>query len=90
MNKRVVGIVGIVSVIILASFYVFKTQSDKELEPVFFEEPEQAELEIPEEPQFKYGIPLEIFEIEEGNIKRNQTFADIILPYNISHQDIFT
>lgn len=87
MNKRVVGIVG---VIIIASFYIYKTQNNEELEPEFFEETEQAELEIPEEPQFKYGIPLELFELEEGKIKRNQTFADILLPYNISHQDIFT
>lgn len=90
MNKRVVGIVGVVVVIIIASFYIFKTQNNEELEPEFFEETEQAELEIPEEPQFKYGIPLELFELEEGKIKRNQTFADILLPYNISHQDIFT
>ena len=90
MNKKSVGIVGIAAVVILTSFFIFKSKSNPEVEPEFFDEVEQVELEIPEEPQFKYGIPLDLFELEEGKIKRNQTFADILLPYNISHQDIFT
>lgn len=53
----------------------------EELAEEFFEEAE---------PLFKFGIPIELFETEEGRIKRNQTFADILLPYGLSRQDIFT
>lgn len=90
MNKRIAGIAGLVIVAVAVTFFIFKSQNNEPVEPDFFEEPEEAIIEEPVEPQFKFGIPLELFELEEGKIKRNQTFADILLPYNLSHQDIYT
>lgn len=90
MNKKLAGIAGLVAAVIIASLFIFKSQPTEVIEPELFEEVEQAELETPYEPQFKFGIPLDLFELKEAKIKRNQTFADLLLPYNISHQDIFT
>lgn len=91
MNKRIAGIAGTALVAVAVLFFIFKSQNNQVEDPEFFEEAsEEAILEEPVEPQFKYGIPLELYEVEEGKIRRNQTFADILLPYNLSHQDIFS
>lgn len=79
-----------VIVAVAVTFFIFKSQNNEPVKPDFFGEPEEAVIEEPVEPQFKFGIPLDLFELEEGSIKRNQTFADILLPYNVSHQDIYT
>lgn len=90
MNKKIAGIAGTALVAVVVTFFIFKSQTKEVSEPDFFEESDEAFIEEPIEPQFKFGIPLELFETEEGQIKRNQTFADILLPYNLSHQDIYT
>ncbi len=55
-------------------------------------QPEEVAVEqVPEiiEPEYRFGIEVNDFEILEGKIKRNQTFADLLLPYNVSRQDIY-
>ncbi|WP_420388496.1 peptidoglycan DD-metalloendopeptidase family protein [Roseivirga sp.] len=89
MNKRVAGIAGLVLVAVAVTFFIFKSQRDQ-VDPELFEEAEEELVEEVVEPQFKFGIPLDLYDVEEGNIRRNQTFADILLPYNLSHQDIYT
>lgn len=90
MNKRIAGIAGTVLVAVAVTFFIFKSQNNEPVEDNLFEDSGEVSLDEPAEPQFKYGIPLELFELEEGSIRRNQTFADILLPYNVSHQDIYT
>ena len=90
MNKRFAGVAGAVAVLVVAALLVFKTQKNRGLEA---EETDLSAEELVEEaiePQFKFGIPLDLFEIEEGRIRRNQTFADLLFPFNLSNQDIFT
>ncbi len=89
MKRKFAGIAGAVVVVILSSYLAFHYSSQEVKEPDFFEQSEEYVEEVVEEGQFKFGIPLEIFEIQEGRVKRNQTFADILLPFNISHQDIY-
>lgn len=90
MNKRIAGIAGTILVAVAVIFFIFKSQNNEPVEESIFEDSGEVSLDEPATPQFKYGIPLDLFELEEGSIRRNQTFADILLPYNISHQDIYT
>ena len=68
MNKRIAGIAGLVIVAVAVTFFIFKSQNNEPVEPDFFDEPEEAIIEEPVEPQFKFGIPLELFDLEEGKI----------------------
>lgn len=40
-------------------------------------------------PEFLYGIDISNLEADKGKIRRNQTIADILKPYQVSRQDIF-
>ena len=90
MNKKIAGIAGTALVAVAVTFFIFKSQNNEVADPEFFDELPEASIEEPVEPQFKFGIPLDLYEVEEGKIKRNQTFADILLPFNLSHQDIYS
>ena len=48
-----------------------------------FESPSITELEQIED-QYKFGLPLNLFQVKEGKIKWSETFADILLPYNVT------
>lgn len=90
MNKRLVAILGLsLLAIITLGYFLIPTSTPIDESDIFEED---IALELDEEPEalFKYGIPVELFEVTEGRIRRNQTFADILLPYNMSRQDIFT
>lgn len=41
-------------------------------------------------PTLYYGIPIDSFEVVEGNVKWNQNLSEILTEYNISYQDIHT
>lgn len=88
MSKRLIGIV--VGVVVALGVIVYLTV------PAANEVPEATEQqvaieEIPVviEPEYRFGIEVSDFEILEGKIKRNQTFADLLLPYNVSRQDVY-
>lgn len=90
MNKRLAAIVAIgLIAIVTAVYFTSKPTLVIDENEVFPGEFSEGMFEDTE-PLFKFGIPLELFDIQEGRIKRNQTFADIVLPYGISRQDIFT
>ena len=90
MNKRLVAILGLSLITIFIASYFLIPNTTLIDESDVLEEDVLEELVEEPETLFKYGIPLELFEVTEGRIKRNQTFADILLPYNMSRQDIFT
>ncbi|PTN08652.1 M23 family metallopeptidase [Mangrovibacterium marinum] len=50
-------------------------------------QPEAEEVVVPE-PVFKFGLPVDSFQIDAGTIKRNQNLSDILLPYGVSYQTI--
>lgn len=90
MNKRLIALVAIcLMAVIVAVYFTSKPSLVIDENEVFPEELAEEFFEEAE-PLFKFGIPIELFETEEGRIKRNQTFADILLPYGLSRQDIFT
>lgn len=88
MNRRIAGIAGGVVVVLVAGLYYFTrpTQTDP---PDTSVEPEMAEEVIEAEPNLLFGIDADAYKIVEGKIKRNQTIADILAPYNVSRQEIF-
>jgi murein DD-endopeptidase MepM/ murein hydrolase activator NlpD len=88
MNKRLIGIVGGVVVALVTILYLTIPVSEETTVP---QAEEVAVEEIPEvvEPEYRFGIKVNDFELLEGQIKRNQTFADLLLPYNVSRQDIY-
>lgn len=88
MNKRVLGIAAGMVVAIGAILYLtLPSGTDLPESP----NPEILEDPIAEEPQrvFQFGIDVTDLEVHEGSIRRNQTFADILQPFNVSRQDIF-
>ena len=36
-----------------------------------------------------YGIPMELYQIEEGRVRRNQTLSDLLSPLGLSMQEIY-
>ncbi len=90
MNKRLAALLSVcLLAIVITIYFVSKPSINFDENEVFPDELSEETFEAPE-PLFKFGIPVELFEMEEGRIKRNQTFADILLPFDVSRQDIFT
>jgi len=88
MNKKLVSIIVLVVLTVALSIGYFNANVEKE-EPL----EEEMELVVEEEvvePEFLFGISLDEYKLVKGKIKRNQTFADIVNPYNTNLQDIFT
>ncbi|KYG78594.1 murein DD-endopeptidase MepM/ murein hydrolase activator NlpD [Roseivirga ehrenbergii] len=85
--KKNLGLASVVSLVVVVVLYFYFS---KESNPFIEEDiPTNEVAEIPE-PLYKFGIPLDEYQMLEGKIKRNQTIADILLPFNISNQDIFS
>ena len=83
-NLGLASVVGLVVVVVL--YFYFSRESASYIE----EEIPLEEVTVIPEPIYKFGIPLDQYQILDGKIKRNQTIADILLPFNISNQDIFS
>tara|TARA_R110001592_G_scaffold32156_3_gene112671 strand:+ start:2059 stop:3336 length:1278 start_codon:yes stop_codon:yes gene_type:complete len=83
-NLGLASVVGLVVVVVL--YFYFSRESTPYIEE---EIPMNEVADIPE-PLYKFGIPVDQYQVLEGKIKRNQTIADILLPFNISNQDIFS
>ena len=90
MNKKLLGFVGGAVVIISILTYVFVFQSKTDSNDIPEEELVLEEPEPIVEPEYRYGLSLDEYQIEEGQVKRNQTFAEILEGYNLSLQDIYT
>jgi murein DD-endopeptidase MepM/ murein hydrolase activator NlpD len=88
MNKKYlavgVSIIGFLTLIIV--LYNPRSVEPTPVQDDFVVE-QEAEV-IP--PEYKFGISLDAYKTLEGKIKRNETIADILLPYNISNQDVFS
>ena len=88
MNKRLLGIAGGVTVAIAAILYLAWPSGSDLSEPGSVQET-ITEPVVEAEPEYRFGIDITDLEVYEGKIKRNQTFADVLQPYNVSRQDIF-
>jgi murein DD-endopeptidase MepM/ murein hydrolase activator NlpD len=88
MNKKYLA-VGVSMIGLLTLIIVLYNSRSVEPTPVQddFVVEQEAEV-IP--PEYKFGISLDAYKTLEGKIKRNETIADILLPYNISNQDVFS
>lgn len=90
MNKRLAALIAVCLIALITTVYFISKPTFTIDENEVFPDEFSAGAFEDAVPLFKFGIPLELFDTEEGKIKRNQTFADILLPFNVSRQDIFT
>lgn len=88
MNKKLLTIALLIILTVTLSITYFNRQI--EAEPMDEDLVEEQSVEEIIEPEYLYGLSLDEFEIVQDQIKRNQTFADLVNPYNVSLQDIFT
>lgn len=89
MKQQYFGMIAISVVLIgvILFFWLKKpNQSPPELIDIVPTEVAQVEVEVPE---MRFGIELGDYKVVEAKIRRNQTIADILFPYNISRQQIF-
>lgn len=87
MHKRVITISVLVVFTAILSIGYFNANVEPSVldeEPVVITPVEEEEVEK------LFGLPLNEYKIEQGQIKRNETFADLVEDYNIDLQDIFT
>ena len=89
MNKRNFIILGACLAVALWAGYMLWDSPKIPTTEDIFETPEVTELEQIED-QYRFGLPLNLFEVKEGKIKWSQTFADILLPYDVSPGQINT
>lgn len=88
MNKKLLTIAVLVVVTVVLSISYFNAKI--EAEPIGEELIEEELVDEVKAPFYLYGLSLDDYAIEQGKIKRNQTFADLVDPFNVSLQDIFT
>jgi len=50
---------------------------------------ESVEPDTPLPVEDSYGLPLDLYHIEEGKVRQNQTLADILLPFGLTMQEIY-
>lgn len=68
------------------SIYQRSYQTEKTL--VVQEERENIDSVIVKAPTLHYGIPVDSFQIAEGEVRRNQNLSEILSEYNVSYQDL--
>lgn len=88
MNKKLItiSVLVIFTVVLTIGYFNANVEKPKEVEVPVEMEPTAEEIA----PEYMFGILLDDYEIVQGKIKRNQTFADIVNRYNTNLQDIFT
>ena len=89
MNNRNLGIIA-VSVVLIGVGLFFAVKKQNQPLPDIGETTEIATIEVaPEVPELLFGIDVKNYKALEGKIRRNQTIADILSPYNISRKQIY-
>ena len=67
----------IIPVLILAGLFFLKKRSDLELTPTDKAKPVLIDSVENQEINYKYGFPIDNFQLEEFKVKRNQTLSVI-------------
>jgi len=89
MNNRNLGIIA-VSVVLIGIVLFFAIKKQNQPLPEIGKTTEIATVEVaPEVPELLFGIDVKNYKSLEGKIRRNQTIADILGPYNISRKQIY-
>ncbi len=89
MNKKLLGLLLLVTVavIVIVTYFQF---AEKEQNSIPTPIVSDVSIEEIPEPDYLFGFSLDEFQVVQGSIKRNQTFADLVAPYNVNLQDIYT
>jgi murein DD-endopeptidase MepM/ murein hydrolase activator NlpD len=89
MNQRYIGMIS-VSVVLIGVILFFALPKQKQSSPELIDNGTFEVVKVAEEvPEMRFGIETKNYEAIEGKIRRNQTIADILFPYNISRKQIF-
>lgn len=89
-KRRITGLAFLlITTFVCVWFFTTKNPEGKTYEPEFFNEAAAIPVAQAESPMFLFGIPVGLYEVENGTIKRNQTFADLLLPYGVSSQELY-
>lgn len=89
-KQRITGLTFLLLATLICVWFIStKKPEDKAYEPEFFKETANIPVAQAEKPMFLFGIPIGLYEVETGTLKRNQTFADLLLPYGISSQELY-
>lgn len=84
------GISIVLSLGIIFSVYYYLQQNEPFVNESLTEEAINIVAPVLEvEPTVLYGMVVDSFRISENSVQRNQSLSDILLAYNVSHQDIF-
>jgi len=88
MNQRYIGMI-LISVVLIGLVLFFGLKPQNQSPPGL----DNTDVEIvkvaAKVPEMRFGIATKDYEAIEGRIRRNQTIADILFPYNISRKQIF-
>ncbi|MGZ2371321.1 peptidoglycan DD-metalloendopeptidase family protein [Ancylomarina sp. YFZ004] len=79
----------IIPVLILAGLFFLKKRSDLELTPIDKAKPVLIDSVQNQEVNYKYGFPIDNFELEEYKVKRNQTLSVILDKHNVTSKLIY-
>lgn len=84
------GISIVLSLGIIFSVYYYLHQNETLINESFTENLDSLAAPVIEvEPTVLYGMVVDSFSVAENSVQRNQSISDILLAYNVSHQDIF-
>lgn len=87
MNKKIVSFVFVLLLSVGFAYFIYDDQ------PIALQT-EQLEIQVDDStviipPTILYGMVVDSFSVAESAVKRNQSISDILLAYNVSHQQIF-
>lgn len=90
MSKRTLLLptllVAIALTVVVTYFQIVSPEKVSSVQP----EPDSIQVAMATyEPTYKYGFVVDSLQVLEGSVKRNESLSDILLSYNVSHQDIF-
>ena len=88
MNRRIAGIIG-GAVVLVGAILIYNARINRTIEEEALVTAPTTEDTVTHEPKILFGIAADDYEVMTGKIRRNQTIADILLPYHVSRQDIF-
>ncbi|MBK3519456.1 peptidoglycan DD-metalloendopeptidase family protein [Carboxylicivirga marina] len=90
MTKKKVFIIIAIALFVIPSVYFAIHRYNHPISPVTEDTLDSLEvIEIPE-PELLYGLPVDSFQIEESNVRRNQFLADIFLKADVDYPTINT
>ena len=72
----------LLTILVVSYFYSYHPVEEQEPLPMIVEEPKS--------PTLLYGFPIDSFAVTKGKVKWSQNLSEILSPFNIHHQELYT